>query len=300
MKQLFSITLLLLSNIAHAQGVVIKDSQGEHHFQQTPPRVIALSWAMAENLIELGVTPVAVADIKGYQTWVRIPPLPDSVTDVGTRAAPSLERIAQLAPDLILIGEQQQALLSKLRPIAPVLFFNAFSKDHNNYQKGHDIFIQLAKLFDKQSQAEQKLTTKDQRLYELRKQLNDHFNHAPPNVSAIHFTSPALIRLFGENSMPQYALEALGISPALPQPNSQWGLTQKRVIDLAQVDDGVVLYFQPFDKKEQLFNTPLWKAMPFVRNNRFGSVEPTWTYGGVMSVLYLAEAMSSELLQIQP
>ncbi|MGB3760615.1 MAG: ABC transporter substrate-binding protein, partial [Rivularia sp. (in: cyanobacteria)] len=68
---------------------------------KTPSRVVALGWVYVEDLLALGIQPVGVADIEGYQKFVNIQPqLAASVVDVGTRAEPNLEAIAQLEPDL--------------------------------------------------------------------------------------------------------------------------------------------------------------------------------------------------------
>jgi iron complex transport system substrate-binding protein len=48
----------------------------------TPKRVAALSWELVESVIELGVTPVAISDIKGYREWVRVPSIPVETQDI--------------------------------------------------------------------------------------------------------------------------------------------------------------------------------------------------------------------------
>ena len=156
-------TLLGGTGVAAADAITIEDSLGTHTFEQTPQRVVALDWTSVENLIELGLTPLAMADTADYRTWVMRPELPNGIVDVGTRDAPNIERIARLKPDLIIVGGHQRGLLSKLNPIAPVLAFNAYSRDHNNYQASRRIFMQLATLFGKQTLAEEKLAAKDRR-----------------------------------------------------------------------------------------------------------------------------------------
>jgi iron complex transport system substrate-binding protein len=38
--------------------------------------------------------------------------------------------------------------------------------------------------------------------------------------------------------------------------------------------------------------------MPFVKNNQVGSVAPSWSYGGAMSILYNAEAIAESMLEL--
>lgn len=304
MKRIFIAMLVLLAATpsiqVKAQTTIIEDSLGQHQFDNIPQRVIAIDWASVENLIELGVPPIAMAGKKDYQTWVRIPALPDAIIDIGTRDAPNIERISQLKPDVIFISGMQKNLLPKLRAIAPTLVFEGHSKDHNNYHAARNIFTEQSKLFNKQALAKQKLAAMEQRFNELKTQLNNHFAQGLPKVTTIRFNNAALAWVYGDNAMPQYALEQLGISSAMPLPTTQWGLVQKKIVELGKIDNGIVLYFEPFDQKDKLFSSPLWNAMPFVGKEHFAAVPATWTYGGPMSVLYLAEAMSAQLLTIEP
>ncbi|MFP3422141.1 ABC transporter substrate-binding protein, partial [Bacillus sp. SIMBA_161] len=83
--------------------------------QASPSRgIVALEWGFVESLLTLGIQPVGVADIKGYQEYVNIPlQLSETVQDVGTRQEPNLETIAQLQPDLILgVNFRHQGILS--------------------------------------------------------------------------------------------------------------------------------------------------------------------------------------------
>ena len=51
--------------------------------EETPRRIVSLSWALTEMLVELDVTPVGVADVDGYRQWVGQPALPEAVVGVG-------------------------------------------------------------------------------------------------------------------------------------------------------------------------------------------------------------------------
>ncbi len=304
MKHIFLLLLLLSSTpfltslSANAQTLTITDSQGVHHFDASPKRVITLPWSITETVIELGVTPLAVAGIEGYEKWVVQPAIPEGVNNIGVRDEPNIELIAELKPDVIIVSFQQRDLIETLSSIAPVLYFETFSANHNNYEMSKKVFMELAKLFERETYAQQRLADVDKRLKVLKNTLQQHFKGTVPKVTPLRFNNTTLAWIYGDNAMPQYALEALGIQAGLPQPKSQWGITQKKIIDLGKVNEGVVLYFEPYDRADQLFNAPLWRAMPFVRKNQFASVSSTWSYGGAMSILYLAEAMTESLMQI--
>lgn len=283
-----------------ASAIEVVDSQGPKTFTKTPTRVIALNWGATEELIALGVTPVGVADIDGYRTWVERPALPAGITDVGRRAEPSMELMASLKPDLIVIGSQQLGLAAQASRIAPVLYFDNYREDHNNFKAVNHSFRTLGKVLGKAAAADARLASRDAKLLALAEQLNQHFQGNIPATSVVRFVQPAHARIYGKNSMVEAALNMLGVPAALQVPNSTWGQVQRPITDLAEIDTGVLLYIEPFYDKQKLFAMPLWQFMPFVRNQHIAAVEPSWTYGGAISIEYLGEAITKALLQIQP
>ncbi|MBP0048759.1 iron-siderophore ABC transporter substrate-binding protein [Marinobacterium sp. AK62] len=297
-KVLLIVLLCCLSLSVRAE-IQVNDSRGTQRFETPPKRVVALNWGAAEELIELGVTPVGVADIRGYRDWVVRPAMPEGVTDVGRRDEPSLELLISLEPDLIIIGSQQKGLLEKLEPIAPVLYFDNFRADHNNSAAVEASFIALAQALGKHSEAQSRLRQRDRRLSELAQEVQAHFHGKPPEVAVVRLGNATHARVYGANSMVEAALNSLGLENALPQPVTTWGQVQKKVTDLAAVEKGALLYIEPFPKREQLFSTPLWQFMPFVQNDRIAAVRPVWTYGGALSIQHLAEAITEALLEIQ-
>lgn len=292
--------LCLLASAASSAAAVITDSRGEHEFHAVPERVVALSWSLAEQVLELGITPVGIADVDGYTTWVVQPPIPEGVASLGLRQEPNLERIAELEPDVILVSDDQIGLVPQLERIAPVLHFDSFSAQHDNQERAREIFLELAELFGRQTLAHDKLAELDQRLGRLAEAIRHHFGATPPKVTIVRFLDTARLVIHGDNALPVAALEALGLENGYPLPATRWGITIKRVQDLGRVEDGHILYIEPFEQRDELFSSPLWNAMPFVRDGRVIALPSTWTYGGAMSVGYLADAIAEALLQLPP
>ena len=278
----------------------ITDSRGTQTFDEIPQRVIALSWAVVEQLVELDVPLLAVADPEGYRLWVVQPALGPDVKNVGQRNEPNVERIAELKPDLIVISDDQAELAPVLERIAPIVHFKLFSLDHDNAEATRTSYLELARIFDREQLARERLAGLDAHLAELRGKVERHFDGDLPKVTAISLLDQARVRVHGGNSTSQAALLALGLEPAFPQPATTWGFVQKRVEQLGAVEDGVILNIEPFPGADALFPSPLWKAMPFVRAGRFARVKPSWTFGGAFSIGYLAEAFTEALLTIDP
>lgn len=293
-----AVVVLLSVGPAAAAAVTVTDSRGAHTFAQPPQRVVALSWSLVEQVVELGVAPVGVADPAGYREWVVRPALPEAAVDVGLRQEPNVERIAALDPDVILVSDDQAPFVEQLERIAPVLHFETFSADHDNLEASRRTYLELATLLGREEVAHQRLAERDARLAALRAKVQAAFDGAPPAVAVVRFVDEARVRVYGGNAMSTFALEALGVEPALDLPASKWGLTQMSLRELAALDDGVLLYIEPFPQAEALFANPLWRAMPFVQAGRVAALPSTWTYGGLFSTVYLAEAIADALLRL--
>lgn len=296
------ITFLLLTvfTVFAAQATItVTDSRGEQSLDGYPQRIVALNWDLAEQLLELDITPIAVPNIKDYQHWVKQPAMPASVVDIGTRIEPNLEKLAALKPDLILLASPQYDLIARLEKIAPVLYYHTYSKQKNSALMAIENYRHIAKVVNKEALAEQKIAQMEQRFSELKAQLNLAFENQLPAVVAMRFANTSSVYIYGENSTTEYALQQLGLTSALPQPATVWGIVQKRITDLQHVGEGYVLYFGSQQEQQKLEKLVLWQAMPFVRLQHANRVTPVWNYGGAMSIKYIAEALSTSLLELK-
>lgn len=304
MRAICMLLLLWLPNTLFAKesvtAITVMDSRGQQLLPEVPTRVAALNWDVAEQVLALGVTPVAMPDISGYREWVMYPAVPDSVLDIGSRVEPNFQRLAALKPDVILIASPQLDLLPRLEKIAPVLFYQTYSEHHDNARAAIDNFRLIAQLLDRETQAEQRLTQMQHSIATMRQQLAQAYQGKLPTVTTFRFASMTSIYQFGDNSTAQYALSLLGISAAIEQSPTQWGVKQKRLKELRHVGDGIALYFEPFAQQQQLTSSVMWNAFPFVRHNKVNSVKPAWNYGGAVSIEYMAAALTESLLEIAP
>ncbi|MFD2176122.1 iron-siderophore ABC transporter substrate-binding protein [Veronia pacifica] len=298
LKTFFILVVSLITATNSIAAHIVTDSEGQKTLSSVPQRVAALNWDIAEQVIELGITPVGMPDIKGYQEWVVKPAVPSDVRDIGTRSEPNYELLAELKPDVILIASPQKDLFERLSEIAPVLFYQTYSEKHDNISAAFQSFRQIAQVLGKEAVADKKLALISERMDELKEQLDIAFPGDKPLVTTFRFASETSVYIYGKNSIPEYVLRYMGFENAMPQPASQWGVTQKGVTDLRHIKNGIAMYFQPFNHKAKLERSVVWRAMPFVRNKRVTDIESTWSYGGAMSVLYNAEAITASLLNL--
>lgn len=301
MRVMFSLVFFLnLIGLSSARAYVVHDSRGEHQLDVVPQRVVVLDWNLLENVIELGITPIATADIESYNDWVVKPAIPPQTIDLGNRSEPNLEKMSSLQPDIILVSERHLPIISQLERIAPVLYYSNFTAQDNDAEQAIEQFRQLGELFQRSELATQKLEQMDEKLNELQASLSQHFSAGLPPVVLMRFANLTSTFLYTERSIPQYVIERLGLTNPLPQPPAQWGIVQKPIAELQHIKQGMVLYILPFNQQAQLDKSILWKAMPFVRNGHVGAVPSVWSYGGAISIQYMAEAVAQTLIQLTP
>ena len=281
-----------------AQAIQVSDSLGAKTLAQIPVRAVVLDWDLLEQVIELGIMPVGAPEISSYQHWVIQPAIDSSVLDVGTRSEPNLEIIAELNPDVIIISATQIDLMPALEKIAPVLYYSNFAKQDKHAQLAIKHFKQLAQVFAKSTLAVQKLQGMNTELSRLKAQLATALHSDKAAVLLMRLASQTSSFVYAENSIPHYALQALGLSAALPQKPAKWGIVQKRLSELQHINEGYVLYILPFAQEQQLKRSILWRALPFVQQNRVNAVRSVWSYGGAMSILYTAQAITESLLEL--
>ncbi|MBO0215477.1 iron-siderophore ABC transporter substrate-binding protein [Vibrio sp. Vb2880] len=301
LKKTLMLLGLLVSSVSSALAAIsVTDSLGQHTLAAVPQRAAVLDWDLMEQVIELGVAPVAVTDAESYRDWVVKPAIPASAENVGTRGEPNLERIAALEPDIILITGSQRDLKPRLEQIAPVLLYTNFSARDAQAEVAIAQFQQLAQVFGKQAVAAQKLAFMERRFAELNAQLKAHFGAMLPPTLVMRFADTKSTFIYTQGSMAYYVVEKLGLTPAMAEAPKQWGIVQKPITDLRHIRDGYVLYIEPFSDEKKLKNSVLWKAMPFVRQQHVNSVASVWSYGGAMSLMYTAEAITASLLDMAP
>ncbi|WP_226571848.1 Fe(3+)-hydroxamate ABC transporter substrate-binding protein FhuD [Mangrovibacter yixingensis] len=258
-----------------------------------PQRVAALEWLPVELLIALGVTPYGVADIPNYRRWVNEPTLPDSVIDLGLRTEPNLELLASMKPSLIVWSAGYGPSASKLARIAPGQGFT-FTDGKRPLDMARHSLVQMAELLDMQQAAQTHLENYDKFIGSLKPRFA-HRGKRPVLLMSLLESHHALV--LGNNSLFQQVLEPLGIENAWHGEMTFWGSAIVGIERLADIRDADVLCFGHGDDAtaQAIINTPLWKSMPFVRQNRFHLVPAVWFYGATLSAMHFGRVLSQTL-----
>lgn len=258
-------------------------------------RIAVIDWGLAETLLGIGVTPLAVADLDNYRRWVSEPVMPDAVHDLGLRTEPNLELLAQLEPALILITPQFEGLRDKLEQIAPVKSLSIYRPDSDPYDNAVGVTRELAALTGHQAEAEALIAELDAQQAALRQRLEDQ---PQPPLLLVSFIDDRHVRVSGSSSLFSAVLDRLGLTNAWAGTDNYWGYAQVGIEQLATQPDATLIKLlpMPLDAERALQRSVLWQAMPFVRAGRVHAFAPTWQYGGLLSAQRFARLLEEALL----
>lgn len=247
-------------------------------------RIVALEWQSVELLFALDIVPLAVADIPNYNQWVVSPRLPASVINIGQRTEPNLELLQQLRPSLLLLAQGYGPSPQKLQPIAPSMAFDFNDGNGKPLSIGKRSVRQLARRLGVEERAERHLAQFDDFLQRARRELQ-----AYTELPLLLFTllDARHVVVIGQNSLFQEVMDELGIRNAWQKETSFWGTAVVGIERLAEVRRARAILLEHHDQMlfDSVSATPLWQALPFVRQNQLRRMPAVWLYGATLSAM---------------
>ncbi|AQW48005.1 ABC transporter substrate-binding protein [Streptomyces violaceusniger] len=243
--------------VAHAQGGTPLKAE--------PKRIAAISTGQLDDLLTLGVVPVATtrADYAGLvPTYLRTA-FPrqakalGAMADIGTRASPNMEKLAAAKPDLILVNSTQGNLYATLSAIAPTVVTKGRGV---NWKKD---LLTVADAVGRRERARTLLTRFEKEAADQGEKLGGEHTE----LSMVRF-NPDRVRMFGKKSFTGTIADDMGLG----RPKSQrfddisQDLSGERI---PQMDGDWIFYSvqgRPgkTDAATYLSN-PLWKKLGAVR-----------------------------------
>ncbi|MFI6298974.1 ABC transporter substrate-binding protein [Nonomuraea sp. NPDC050790] len=287
-----------------AAPITVTDGRGKQVTLDRPAsRVVSLEWGETEMLASLGVMPVGAADIKGYATWVTAAKLDASVKDVGMRTEPSVDSIAALQPDLVVMETDDEGLVAQVEKIAPVLVFKG-SDAGGNFKRLREEFTLLATAVGKTAEAEKALADFDAVLADGKQKLAAAGVAGKPFAMADGWKegSTISVRLFGKGALVSDVAEGLGLKNAWNgKVDKVWGLGNTDVEGLTALKDAETRFFYSASDGVDVFadglaTNAIWKSLPFVKSQNVTKLpDGIWTFGGPASCKQYAEALVKAL-----
>lgn len=254
----------------------------------TPTRLAVLDWALAETVVALGLAPLGVAETGKYRDWIGQPSLPPGTRDLGLLTEPNLELLQQLAPDLILVGDGQEASIGhRLRRIAPTLPMTLYDGGGRPFSRAKAETLRLAERLGRPAAARALIGEAEAEIEAQRQALAD--GERRPVVFYL-FLDERHGWVADGGGLVQEMLEALGLRNAWPGPPSYWGFTPVGIDALAGVDGEALLLHGDYFMRDAtaVLGSPLWRGLAPVRHGRTAAVPRFWTFGGVPTAMRLA------------
>lgn len=290
--------------------ITISTPHGEVSLPGPAQRVVPIEWNLVEHVLTLGVQPVAIADIEGYNAWVEIGiELAPDVADVGLRQEPSLESIAAVTPDLILgITNRDEAIFNQLNAIAPTILLDSYptAQGETPLDDIDDTVRTIAIALGKEEVAEQMISETEVTIADATAAIAEAGLAGAPFVVTQAFTSENVptLRLFNNRSLFGATVSSLGLTNAWEGEGTieddPWGFQTVTVEALVDVPAETHLFYVVQDDDDifadALAQDPIWSSFPFVQEGRtYALGGDTWTFGGHRSVQRLIERVLSAL-----
>lgn len=288
------------ANSSAVQPVSVTDARNKTVQLPAPAtKVVGLEWGVVENLVTLGVTPVGVADTKGYATWVTAAKLDPSVKDVGTRREPSVDAIVALDPDLVIVTtDNPAATIAQLEKAVPVLVLRGADAKNAIGQMRTNLEL-VASAVGKTAEAKTVLSDLDKALADGKQKIAAAGKAGGTFTMADGYKqgSTITVRMFARGSLLGAVGEELGLKNGWTGAGDKdYGLDPTDVEGLTKLTDGDFLYIASKTDGGDVFggdlaNNAIWKNLPFVKSDRVHRLpDGIWMFGGPLSTKQFIDA----------
>ncbi len=246
------------------------------------PRVAALDWVSAQNLMALGVAPLAMPEIDLYRRLVVAPDPGPAVRELGLREEPNFELLAALRPALQVYSAEKLAPPPQLDRIAPTLRFDPYPPEGQSdlWQSGRDALLRLGETFGLAQAAAAYARSCSDEIDQGRERLRD-YDGRPVYLATV--LDGRRMLLFGRGSLFQSVLDRYGVANAWDGPTSRFGYLTVSVEQLLRQPEARLLVIGN-TRPEPLARTlsaPVIASLPFSQDGRMAVLPNVLFYGGL-------------------
>ena len=262
--------------------------------------VVGTEWNVVGDLVSLGVEPVGVADVEGYQAWSAAVPLEGEPTDIGTRGEPSLDTVASLAPDLIVATTDLPAdAVAQLRDIAPVLQVESADASAQVDRMIGNLEL-IAQATGTEDEAEQVVQEFRDTVEDGAQQLEEAGLGGTPVAFADAYddAGQVSVRPYVAGSLVGDVNTELGlVDPWDLEGDAAYGLASTDVEGLTALPDDTRLVYAANDVlgdpfADTLADNAVWQSLPFVQDDHVVRLtDGIWMFGGPASMTAYVEAL---------
>ncbi len=198
--------LVLAAALSRAVATEIVHQQGTATFDNVPERVITFDLASLDTLDALGVEVIGLPkallppNLEKYRD--------DRYENVGSLFEPDFEKVARLAPDLIIVANRSSPAYEMLNQIAPTIDMSVWGEDFLGQFRAR--VRDLARLFAVEEEAESRIVAIDARITALRERAAD------AGTALVIMTNGGKLSAYGPGSRFGIIHDEFGFAPAQP------------------------------------------------------------------------------------
>lgn len=285
-----------------AEGpITVTDARGvEVTLDEPAIRVAGTEWNVIENLVSLGVMPVGVSDIRGYENWVSGADLDDTVTDIGTRGEPSMDTLAALDVDLVLVTDSLiEGAIGQIEATTPVVVVPGGDSQDNIGQMFANLDL-VAELTGTQDRAQELHDEFDAKIEEGKAAIEEAGAAGDQVAFADGWVDAGTVnvRPFAEGSLVSDVFAELGFENPWPMEGDPvYGLAQADVEGLTALPADARFWYIANDADGgdafggSLAGNAIWESLPFVQSgNVVRFPDSLWMFGGPTSMMQFVDA----------
>lgn len=271
---------------------IVQHAMGEVCVPKVPKRLVSLDEITLADALILGVPSVGVSSYDKLADY--LVEKSEDIEFLGTSEAPSLEKIYQLNPDLILGTELSvESIYPQLSQIAPT----ALGK-WSGYPDWRKYFDFVAGVLDKEDRAKEVWSDYHSRVEEFKATLGDRLKNTKVSLA---YACCGNLTMDTENSFAGSILADIGI----PRPKSQVvgngtiPLSEERLGEL----DGDILFLSVYDEDSEKTladwqQKPLWNQLQVVQNKRVYLVPGRiWRAGDLLAANLILDDLYKYLIE---
>ncbi|NCJ07710.1 ABC transporter substrate-binding protein [Synechococcales cyanobacterium C] len=252
----------------------ISHSMGETCVPNEPQKVVVLTHL--DNTLTLGIKPIGASTKNDNKFSSLLIEQTKEIENVGLLGEPSLEKLVQLNPDLIVLAYPRQ-IYTQLSEIAPTVLFWDQDEAYENWK---DIFNAYANVLGKTKEANEILNDYQQRVIDFRNAMGDRLSNT--EVSIVNFFAND-VRLYLKQSFAGQILEEVGLPRPPEQDKDEWSVEHLSLEAIPQMAGDVIfltLGGHEQSKLDQFTSHPLWSQLEAVQKGRVYEVSSRVWIGG--------------------
>lgn len=259
----------------------------------TSSAVATFDWTIAETLLALDVSPVAMGNVAPFHRWTGENYADTRIINLGIQSLPNLELLGQLMPESALLPPRHRPYRRRLRGISNGILLDSYpyqGKPGDTWNGLIAFTKALGRIVDKEREAQGLIDDAEKRLASLSGRLD-----SVQPLMVVQLLDERHLRVYGKNSLFQAVLDQLDLKNAWQEATNDWGYAVIQIKTLFEFPDAMLVIIPgafPVGIEDRLENSVIWNRVPSIERGR-AVVLPSsfWLAGGLPSAMRFAESL---------